>query len=348
MQTKRYKSILIEFMAFKAGHPFSTDTVFSKSDLLEVTLDDVCRWMNMRAFGEETPSEDAKPVNARASTLEYAKKALSSFMPRRTVPWDPIRKEGNPTRSESVNAVIKKVRRSEARREGVQVCYAVTEELLVKQVGPAIKEAMGKEVVKVLALPLLWASLVPDGSFDYDLLPSVLKQRIVRAYINAGGNVAVNLVERVPLHVTGDGAQLRLVAIRDTPTDGNESEQTHGTQSNMSADSTRKEFVALHSQLFSLQRQVAGLLSEVLRSRTESQRNHQKGLAVLRRIALQPVARRLPDSIVTTEACTDGSAAHEAHHAILSKRPKDLYELWGEYEFGLNGLKPAKEFTGAE
>ncbi|ETP04478.1 hypothetical protein F441_18743 [Phytophthora nicotianae CJ01A1] len=33
---------------------------------------------------------------------------------------------------------------------------------------------------------------------------------------------------------------------------------------------------------------------------------------------------------------------------MLSKRPKDLYELWGEYEFGLNGLKPAKEFTAAE
>ncbi|EEY63882.1 uncharacterized protein PITG_02381 [Phytophthora infestans T30-4] len=313
MQTKRYKSILIEFMAFKAGHPFSTDTVFSKSDLLEVTPDVVCRWMNMRAFGEETPTEDAKPVNTKASTLEYAKKALSSFMPRRTVPWDPICNEGNPTRSESVYAVIKKdifegpdfhklkpgnlgthcLRKGAAtygsrsglpkdyvnrrgrwrtRKSVVDVyidntqpymdgvaagaltgplgpcCYvlkkgihAVTEELLVKQVGPAIKEAMGEEVVKVLALPLLWASLVPDGSFDYDLLPSVLKQRIVRAYINAGENVAVNPVERVPLHVTGDGAQLRLVDIRDTPTDGNESEQTHGTQSNMSADSTRKD-----------------------------------------------------------------------------------------------------------
>ncbi|ETM98880.1 hypothetical protein PPTG_19211 [Phytophthora nicotianae INRA-310] len=77
-------------MAFEADHPFNTDTVFCKSTLLEITPDDVCRWMNLRAFGEETPAKDVKPVNARASTLEYAKKALSSFMPRHTVPWDPI------------------------------------------------------------------------------------------------------------------------------------------------------------------------------------------------------------------------------------------------------------------
>ncbi|KAG6617101.1 uncharacterized protein IUM83_04870 [Phytophthora cinnamomi] len=32
----------------------------------------------------------------------------------------------------------------------------------------------------------------------------------------------------------------------------------------------------------------------------------------------------------------------------LAKRPRDLFQLWHEYEFGLNGTKPAKEFTRAE
>ncbi|KAG3154433.1 hypothetical protein PC128_g22353 [Phytophthora cactorum] len=45
--------------------------------------------------------------------------------------------------------------------EGNQV---VTDELLINLVGSAIKEAMGEEVARVRALPLLWASLVPDGS----------------------------------------------------------------------------------------------------------------------------------------------------------------------------------------
>lgn len=32
----------------------------------------------------------------------------------------------------------------------------------------------------------------------------------------------------------------------------------------------------------------------------------------------------------------------------LSKTPRDLYILWKEYEFGLDGQKPAKDYTSAE
>ena len=35
-------------------------------------------------------------------------------------------------------------------------------------------------------------------------------------------------------------------------------------------------------------------------------------------------------------------------NAKLSKRPKDLHELWNEYEFGLHGNKAAKLFTSRE
>ncbi|ETM43546.1 hypothetical protein L914_11065 [Phytophthora nicotianae] len=60
-----------------------------------------------------------KPTHARSSTLEFYKKAISSFMPRLTIPWDNVRHEGNPTRSEAVNQLIKTVKRFEVRREGV-------------------------------------------------------------------------------------------------------------------------------------------------------------------------------------------------------------------------------------
>ncbi|KAI9981083.1 hypothetical protein PInf_010492 [Phytophthora infestans] len=482
-------------MAFRADHNFPTSTVFSQEELLEITPDDVCHWMNYRAFGDRSPTEDANPVNARASTLEYAKKAISSFMPRRTVPWDPIRNEGNPTRSEAVNAVIKKVKRSEVRREGVQsaarrpieyeeflnlleqvisrntkgvlrylvcavltmqwhllariddmmklqfdslscsiqhpgtltcqlrwskniseerdapkqivlgsmdprVCVllniavhvemtgktslssyvfgnlldgdrvvrrfiqeifvgstfhklkpgnlgthslrkgaatygsrsglpkvyvnrrgrwrkrksvvdvyidnaqpypdavaagalagpigpcryvlkdgvqTVTDDVLIHQVGPVIKEAMGDEVARVLALPLIWASLVPHGSFDCEVIPAALKKRILHAYVNAGGNPSINAVERVPIHVVGEGAQLQLVEVREDAVESGALEHTSG---GISADSTRKEFASIHSQLFGMQRQTANVLNEVLRSRAETQRDYQKLLAV--------------------------------------------------------------------
>ncbi|KAJ8550596.1 hypothetical protein ON010_g10473 [Phytophthora cinnamomi] len=120
MRPKRYKAILAEFMSFHDGCNYTTNASFTREDLLNISPEDVCRWINYSAFGEPDPSDDAKPVRARSSTLEYAKKAISCFTPRLTVPWDPIRKEGNPTRSESVNKVIKSVKRFEVRREGVK------------------------------------------------------------------------------------------------------------------------------------------------------------------------------------------------------------------------------------
>ncbi|ETK73968.1 hypothetical protein L915_19155 [Phytophthora nicotianae] len=229
-------------------------------------------------------------------------------------------------------------------QEGVQ---AVTIDLLVNHIGPAIKEVMGEGVARVLALPLLWASLVPSGSFDCDLVQIALKQRVIQVYIDAGGNTAVNPVKRVPFHIVGDGAQLQLVEIRDDATDGSGNELIQGITA---SDNMRKEFAAVHSQLFGMQRQIANVLNEVLRLRTESQRNKQKVMAVLRRIALQPVARTIRRNPVSME--DDGevfaATASDTHSVRLSKRPKDLYELWGEYEFGLNGVKAAREYTAAE
>ncbi|KAE8967438.1 hypothetical protein PR003_g16884 [Phytophthora rubi] len=57
MKPKRYKAIICEFMAFRTGHTFSTDTTFSQAALLDITPDDVCHWMNSRAFGEPDPDE---------------------------------------------------------------------------------------------------------------------------------------------------------------------------------------------------------------------------------------------------------------------------------------------------
>ncbi|ETO62385.1 hypothetical protein F444_19686 [Phytophthora nicotianae P1976] len=87
----------------------------------------------------------------------------------------------------------------------------------------------------------------------------------------------------------------------------------------------RKEFAAVHSQLFGMQRQIANVLNE-------------------------PVARTIRRNPVSME--DDGevfaATASDTHSVRLSKRPKDLYELWGEYEFGLNGMKAAREYTAAE
>ncbi|KAE9206894.1 hypothetical protein PF005_g12839 [Phytophthora fragariae] len=116
--TARYKPELTKFMSFKDDVEYSNDRVFTPEELLRITPDHLCRWMNQQAYGDPDPSEVMRPVHRRSNTLEFSKKAISSFMPRINSTWDPVTVRGNPTRSDAVNKLIKKVKKFEVRREG--------------------------------------------------------------------------------------------------------------------------------------------------------------------------------------------------------------------------------------
>ncbi|ETK97257.1 hypothetical protein L915_00173 [Phytophthora nicotianae] len=92
-------------------------------------------------------------------------------------------------------------------------------------------------------------------------------------------------------------------------------------------------------------------MNENQRARSELLRELQKVFAVLKRLAMQPTARQImPSSGVLRPATDPASSQSRARPVIarLSERPKDLYELWHEYQFGISGLNTAKEFTPAE
>ena len=59
------------------------------------------------------PSADDTPIHARSSTLEFAKKAISSFQPNHLIPWNEQSRTGNPTRSPLVNDLIKRIKKKE-------------------------------------------------------------------------------------------------------------------------------------------------------------------------------------------------------------------------------------------
>ncbi|KAG3231873.1 hypothetical protein PI124_g23032 [Phytophthora idaei] len=118
--TSRYKPELVKFMSYKDGIVYDKDRVFTTEELLQITPDHLCRWMSQQAYGDAEPSEEMRPVHRRSSTLEFSKKAISSFMPRINATWDPVTERGNPTRSDAVNKLIKKVKKFEVRREGVE------------------------------------------------------------------------------------------------------------------------------------------------------------------------------------------------------------------------------------
>ena len=113
---KDYHSYLGELMSFIDGAQYERDQLFTPEDLIHIMPEQVKRWMCMKVYGTPDPAETARPVYGRSSSLEFYKKAISHYMPLRLQPWNPIRAEGNPTRSTDVNNLIKKVKKAEVRR----------------------------------------------------------------------------------------------------------------------------------------------------------------------------------------------------------------------------------------
>ena len=117
---KRYKRQLVKLMEWKHSKSYSLDKTFTQEELLSITAEDVRNYFSLKAFGRERPDDDSRPIYARSNTLYFMKKAISNYIPRKSMAWDPIRNEGNPTRSDLVNDLIKKVKRFEVRQEGVE------------------------------------------------------------------------------------------------------------------------------------------------------------------------------------------------------------------------------------
>jgi hypothetical protein len=122
----KYKRIVDVFMSFIHGRggegqegEYLLDHAYSKEELLRITPVDLIRWLNVKTFGAENPEHNATPL-VRASTLDFWKKAISSFMPDRLMQWSVGRNEGNPTRSIEVNSLLKHVRKMEARKQGAE------------------------------------------------------------------------------------------------------------------------------------------------------------------------------------------------------------------------------------
>jgi len=117
--TNDYRCTLAPLMSYLDNTEYPKETVFTQQRLLQLTPADILKWMNSRTFGMENPPRDANPCNARSTSIMYWKKAISSFMPHKSMTWNPARNEGNPTKSREINELIAYVKKKEVRRQGV-------------------------------------------------------------------------------------------------------------------------------------------------------------------------------------------------------------------------------------
>lgn len=160
----------------------------------------------------------------------------------------------------------------------------------------------------------------------------------------------------------GAGDQVHLLEI-GVDSNGNPI-RNGGEQQSRSISNTIDDMQAVLSHMLQVQRQIEESRVEVLSQMYEHRHHHSRQLEILnkniKRIALQPVlrsralleqaSRTLQVEMDDDDDGAEGRTPRVAPRplATLYRSPKSLYDLWQEYQFGLNGEKPAKDFSSSE
>jgi len=108
---KRYHTILRDFMAYthQAGF-YNEGHAFSSTELALITPEQIIRYFKFKLYGDGDVDVSGQPLSGSHHTLDYYKKAISSFVPQRDKSWDTVTQQGNPTRARSVNDFVRQIR----------------------------------------------------------------------------------------------------------------------------------------------------------------------------------------------------------------------------------------------
>lgn len=121
---RRKVSHFAKFMnwKFNPNPPYNTKTTvqYPREQLLQITDEDVATWLTLQAYGKTNPGPTDYSKEKRHSSLLQYKKAISEFMINKRHEWDEVKHHGNPTRSEAVRKMLKKVEELEARKLGAK------------------------------------------------------------------------------------------------------------------------------------------------------------------------------------------------------------------------------------
>ena len=109
MAPQAHKNILIAFMKHRDGVHYTKNHVFTQTALGKVTATDVMEWINDKACGTSCRMELDRPNKTRSNSLLHCKKVLSALMPNRNHQLNELTNIGNPTKSQVLNDMTKKV-----------------------------------------------------------------------------------------------------------------------------------------------------------------------------------------------------------------------------------------------
>ena len=225
--------------------------------------------------------------------------------------------------------------------------YGIGNDFLLAAVVPHINRRFGADIAVLLGLPLLWACM--DTTFK-SWLPSDLVNPVVAEYEKFRTmDVNENSVDKVRFLVTGNGGNLRIDEMCGT-------EENSGVCENGPYSHDNAMIQAIYSQVRNLRASSDELKSSLnVRFGCVDQKMSVMG-SNLNRIAAQPFLRKNGllgqsnrDKPPQEGNVVASSSTEKASYAYtLYTTPKTLDILWEEYEFGIGGRVPAKNFTSIQ
>ena len=227
----------------------------------------------------------------------------------------------------------------------VKAGAGVSDAFILQHVVPAIRSRCSDDLALVLGKAVLWLAC-SDGK---DYLPPAILNRINNAY-SAIRQLPENEnpIEKIMLVVTGNEGVVHYDEVGGELLGG-----AGGRNGAPLGDmDLRNQMLGLQSQMSALRRIVEE--NRVANGEQVSEMNrHLRNMSSnMRRLANQP-AFRVANNNVGGNAENRGAAV--ANPAIgvpfastLSPNPRTIHLLWVEYEIGIGGRKPARDFTRVE
>jgi Transcriptional activator of glycolytic enzymes len=228
----------------------------------------------------------------------------------------------------------------------------VSEQWLISEYVPQISRKFGNRVALVLGKALLWAS---NDDQARNMIPVSLQNRLTARYLQVQQlEDGTNPIEKVELVVYNVEGQVKIEPVM--PVDGSNNISVAG-----GADQPSMQ--VLLAQNNALQLRMMELANMQRTQHEVVQQQFQRLNRVVARFANRPAqavggffAPRQAVPVVATmggdDDSDDNSVANNnaivRNEATLSTCAKTLFVLWEEYEYGLQGRKPAKKFNSRE
>lgn len=235
----------------------------------------------------------------------------------------------------------------------------IIDDWLLTHVVPNLSRSttLSQQVALVLAPPVLWSAF-EDSMEEY--IPVALKDRIRTAYNSLDNQLpeGQNPVQRIPIIVTGHDDQVIITEVFPEEDVDGDNGQARNIAVNIDGGGSRDDLLRAVYAVVGIQRRESRDRGESILSRLDrlneyvlqmDQRHIQQMNALhrsIRRIALQPVQRPRIGNLEEGKEEEVGLIA--TVNATLMKNPRTLHLLWQEYEIGIGGRKPAKNFTVSE